>query len=755
MAAGFKLGHITEDLLKHGAAAEHWRAQMEAAGAGQATIASNVAAAWSNAGTNMNTTFTDSLKNIIELNKVTGDWVESTKLLPAFSIAEAGMRSVKAEGLHDSFRSGTQTLNFARGLEELGTTQRGANEEERRVNTEHTAHELLRTMISTRGLFDGNALYAMTNNSGGVAQNWDEKMATTVAPILADIMKPGKFGNADYMAVRTFKGGTITGKAVEQLAKYGIITVGDGKDKDAYVDKNGYHLRPNSKFAEGIDTNIWDWTGRILEKLKKNGYDIANQKVMNEYVTATSSNKSTGMLMRALMEPLVRLQIQKEMALRDKVPDDAAGILQKDDPVLKIQALHSKFDDLFTVLGGPLVGPAMYGLDQITQSVSWLAQKFAAHPDLATWTSRGTAGVAAGAVIAGGAMITKTAWDMMRGGFGLPAAAVELSGAAAALDAAAVRLGGASAISGGVKAAAGGAVAAETAGGVAVAQTAVEPLLSYAAPLALAAVIGYSAYQGSGIGKSDQQRQLLKDIDDAKAKMDVLDHLISSEAAKVPHDQPDDMTPKSARLVELEGKRDAVAQAMERLKGDLANAANDVGQGAARQLATGFNVSGFNTTGQKAGDLTIGGFGAAGFGPAGQAAGQSLLSGFGAVLNSFKPRGFEGAVKGGGSPTGPQKASLNPEEGGGVIWHGGIQKASWDPGVGYNGVAHNQTADASPVPQTSYVPQKAYWNTDGAAIGHAPVATPAPQTSYVPPPPKAEKKGEQWVMLDGQGGQTC
>ncbi len=370
---------------------DHWASGFAGAGFSSGDIDKAKRAAWANAGKNPNASAIDGMKNILELNKATGNLGESIDLLPLFSRAEMAMQSVKAEGLHSKFTGGTQILNLAKGLEEMGVTTKGDTPEERQANVEKYTNELIRTMVASRGLFDGNKLFAMTNNSGGAAQNWDMRFGTTIAPIIGDIMNHSKLGNADYMSLKSFQGGHITSDAVSALVKYHLAKTGEGGD--AYQDTKGnWHLKANSEFAKGMDSNLFDWSGGVLDKLKASGYDINDQKFMNGVVNEIGSNKSNSMLMRAVLEPGTRKQIQKEIDLRDKVPNDVAGVLQNSDPVLKLDAMHKKLEDFYTALGEGVAGPAIAGLTKLTAGINALSQAMEAHPDITKYAA-GAAGV--------------------------------------------------------------------------------------------------------------------------------------------------------------------------------------------------------------------------------------------------------------------------------------------------------------------------------------------------------------------------
>ena len=409
--AGMKLGHMTEKLVEHGFELRHWQAQMMAAGATSKQVAAATSTAWATAGKNVNTSATENLKNIIELNKVTGSWAESNKLLPTFANVETILAGVKANGMKGGITpNSTQTLNFARGLEELGITQRreGESDADTQKRIQQYTQGFLKSMQVSRGLFDGNQLYASTNNTAGAAQNWDMQMATAVAPVIGEIMKAGKFGNADYMALKSYQGGKITGDAAEALLKYHLVGEKDIK-RNSKGEAKG--LNANTGFAKGMDENLWTWGNRILGQLKASGVDINNQKVMNAFINEVGSNKSTAGIMRAILMPHEHAQIQKELNMQKAVPDNLVAVAQDNDPFLKLQAFHKKWEDFLTALGGPLVDPAIAALTTMTTVLKDMSQWLVAHPNDASLIAKGLVVVAAGltalgAVLVGGALIT-------------------------------------------------------------------------------------------------------------------------------------------------------------------------------------------------------------------------------------------------------------------------------------------------------------------------------------------------------------
>lgn len=397
-------GFTLYELVKGGFETQHWIAQMEAEGASKEQIAAAYNTAVQQAGLNNNSTITGNMKMILEAKKAIGDWGEANSLMPSLAVSSYAMQSVKAEDLHSKFNENGQILNFGRALEEMGVTQMGATSEEREANMKKYSAALLKTMISKRGAIAGDDLFALTNNSGGAAMNWDFDFATSIAPIMAAEVKAGKLGNADYMALRGYSQGHLPEDVVKQLRGFDI----NGKhisllgDADTQEVKPGvWKLKPNSGFADGLDANPWKWSGGLLERLKAQGIDIGDQEEMNKVVNVLASNKSQAQFFRNLLEPRARGLIEKELRSRDQVPDNAAGILQRDDPLLRLDALKNKLSDLFSVLGGPLTDTAIQAIGHLTDVLRGMSQLLAENPTLQKGASVGLAALAGGALING------------------------------------------------------------------------------------------------------------------------------------------------------------------------------------------------------------------------------------------------------------------------------------------------------------------------------------------------------------------
>jgi hypothetical protein len=420
LLTGLAFGEATKKFLEGGFELRHQMVMVQSATADAAIQAAVLGKAWQEAGSNLNSTVVGNIQNVMELNKATGNWTESMKLLHTFNVAEAALGSVKDQKLKETLADSSQTLNFARGLEELGATSRGATPAARDAETKRYANDLLRTMIWSRGRFDGNMLFGATNNSGGMAQNWDERFATTIAPIMALEMKGSKLGNMDYMSIKSLVGGHITPGNVAALLKNKIIS----RD-ETFTDKFGMHLKPNSPDMIKLMTNPWDWANDELAAMKKRGVDVGNQKVMADIVTELANSKTLSTGLRMLLEPAAHALIAKDIAMRDLVPPDAASVLMANDPGKKLEAVGAKWSDLMASLGSPITDKALAGLTHLAEALSGTAQFFNSHPKAATLAADATADSAALFTVGGALMMTKIfsrAFGWLKGG---AAAAVE------------------------------------------------------------------------------------------------------------------------------------------------------------------------------------------------------------------------------------------------------------------------------------------------------------------------------------------
>src|SRR5579871_6609309 len=122
--AGYEILNIGKHLVLAGAELQHFEVQAKAAGYTGKQQADILAAAWKNAGSNINASVSESYKQILELAQVTGSPTEAIRMLPAFTKTDQALASLKDDEVRGKVSGNPrQTYDFARTLELLGVTQ--------------------------------------------------------------------------------------------------------------------------------------------------------------------------------------------------------------------------------------------------------------------------------------------------------------------------------------------------------------------------------------------------------------------------------------------------------------------------------------------------------------------------------------------------------------------------------------------------------------------------------------------------------
>jgi hypothetical protein len=442
--AGIELGKGIKDVVEHGAKLEHFEAQAKAAGLTVAEQGAAIGAAWKNVGSNINASVTESLKNILELRQATGSVDEAIRMLPAFTRTEMALGSLKDDDLKGQVGGTQRTYDFARALEQLAVTQ-----DEKKLDSYIAT--MTREIIGMRGLVDGSKLYQGITNAGGARYAWNEDFVGRVlGPLLNESMRNG-FGL--FQLDRSFGAGVMTEMMAQGAEKYGLFN-----KKDEYRDAHGRWKGMQAGSIAGYDelrANPEAWALDVaLPLLKSHGVDIDDTNAMSKAITEISrGNKNLNTILDALLLPANRKYLAKERANIDRVPDDAATVLQKNDPALAMDAFNKSWDNLLTSLGKPVVADAAAAIRSLASGIDSLATTIAAHPDI-TKIGVEMASAAAGLMALGGSiMVIKYALAIGRGASLLAAAggaAAASTAAGGATETAAVGAAGAAAVSRGL-----------------------------------------------------------------------------------------------------------------------------------------------------------------------------------------------------------------------------------------------------------------------------------------------------------------
>jgi hypothetical protein len=417
---GVELFKGLKDVIEHGAKLEKFIAQGKAAGYTAAQQADLLGAAWKNAGSNINASVTDSYKNLLELAQVTGSVGEAMRMLPSFTKVDMALGSLKDDEIRGKVNTKSQSYDFARTLELLGVTQ-----DEKKMDA--FVGTITREVIGMRGLVDGSKLFQGVQNAGGARYGWS---ADFVGHVLGPLIQASpRAGTGLFQLDRSLSSGVVTQMTALGGEKYGLW------DKaDEFSDAHGRFKGMKAGSIAGYDQLRADpeaWVlGTFLPHLKAAGVDINNTNEVSKAISEIArGNKNLNVILDELALPANRAQLAKERANIDRVPDDAADILQKNDPALAMQAFEKQWDNLLTSLGAPLVGQATEAIRELASAIQFLAKAAADHPQFVK-IGGDLAAVAAGILTLGGSIaVLRFAMKIGGSGFGFGGAAAAAGGA--------------------------------------------------------------------------------------------------------------------------------------------------------------------------------------------------------------------------------------------------------------------------------------------------------------------------------------
>jgi hypothetical protein len=276
---------------------------------------------------------------------------------------------------------------------------------------------------------DPEQIYEAIKYSKSAAGTLSDHFIGKTLPSLVQEMRGSSAGDAIYMLTRTLRGGLEhRGTASELLNSVGL-TPDQNKihhNKAGKVTGYGGSVKESSLLATNPDEWVWKIYKPALEKA---GYDTLEKQIefTNRTMPGTAAN-------------LVRVLLQQEESIRQhqanlEAAADAqtAAANQAKEATAAFGALGKSLNDLRAAATSPAMESLAAGLNKISGFINWLSERAAEHPTIAV-----SAGAGAGAAALYGAGWLSV--QVMRG-FGLPAAATELTVAAKALEGAAAKLG--------------------------------------------------------------------------------------------------------------------------------------------------------------------------------------------------------------------------------------------------------------------------------------------------------------------------
>lgn len=369
-------------------------------------------------------TFEENLKVINETTGAFGSLHHAIENLTFMQKSSAALHAAAGDKIHDG--PGELGNKLARFFEMRGTAG----------NTEvfqREAGEMIRAMVFTRGNFNPAEMVNFAQQAKASLPLYNERFLSKIVPSLVTEFGGDRAGTA----ANAFRG-VVMGKAndkkqAEEWVKLGLL------DPKLAIMKGGHAV--SWKAGAVKDTNLalsdpLQWAETVLlPALRKKGVNVDDKLELSKALGTLFRNSNSNLFAETLTQKLSRTRLHKDEENINKAGtlDEVYARNLKEDPTESLKAVKAGIENLLTTASSPLMTTAAAGLKSLAEGLQSIAVAAKDNPGLAV-----AGGVTAGAAGLGAAGYAS--YKLMTG-FGLPAAAGELTVAAKMLQAAAIEKG--------------------------------------------------------------------------------------------------------------------------------------------------------------------------------------------------------------------------------------------------------------------------------------------------------------------------
>ncbi|MCJ2077912.1 hypothetical protein MKK68_20075 [Methylobacterium sp. E-016] len=440
--AGMNVERIGGGILHRSGELQRQTNLFKMAGNSQSDAALGLQAAYNSARTVPDINVTEQFKLFRELSAATQDNSGSAALLPEVAKARSVISAATGRENEEDMR---RLFKF---IELRG---KAIDPKQHKIIPKMFVEELdaaTKALVVGQGLLTTNDLQQFVRQAGPMAKGMSSDDLYMSALAAMEDMGGARTGTSLSAVGRQFVGGTMTSKVAGVLKDFGLLT-GQGQEVS---DAGKITITEPAKAIKGYDTLTKGTFKDFIDKevrpaLEAKGItsrDDQNKQVYRIFGTDTA--RRMGSLYLSSPEQVDALGHRYKQAMGINAYDNLLGGGKDFETASK--GVSEAFTTLKTALGDAQGIAPM--LNTIAHAIAGLADAVKDRPGVGTAATLGVVGTGA-AAMGYGTLKTLT-------GFGLPAAATQLSTAAVALEAAAVKLGGGSAVAGaaGAAGAAGG-----------------------------------------------------------------------------------------------------------------------------------------------------------------------------------------------------------------------------------------------------------------------------------------------------------
>ena len=538
----------------------------------------------------------EQMKLLRELSGATGDEAGARTVLPDAAKAMSIMGAVAGRKSEEDMKRLFKFIEL-RGV--------AIDENTHKIDPEKFNSELTyatKAMVAAQGLVTSSDMLQFAKQAGPMAKGMsgDQLFATFLASM--EDMGGSRSGTSLTAVGRQFLGGIMTGGKVGRLDELGLLNKA-GVDRS---DPDKLKITDPTKAIKGYEvlTDPTQGFGAFVEKILRpamQSHGITDRQKQNEElyrsIGTDTARRQIGLFLSGKEQvEMVADRYKKAMGGAEGY-DKIFGAGQ--DFQTSSKALGESIHTLKTALGDASgIAPMMMSL---AKAVTGFADTVKDSPALASTATLGGVGASA-ALLGYGGLKTVT-------GFGLPAAATQLSAAAVALEGAAAKLGG-------------GDVAKDVA--------------KNAAPGGLLAALGLTGITlGTAAGGAFAAYATAKTMPKVAAEKGATG-IDPATGGGMDANPMGGMGPSRPYLQDW-WKKNAPTF--------LGGAANEAGKGAALEVLSGFKTASFNPEGTAAGSAITAGFKSADFAGAGAAAGAAAASALSSALSKVSLSVPTGAIQ--------------------------------------------------------------------------------------------------------------
>ncbi len=365
-----------------------------------AGMAQVTAAAYAEAGKNMQSTIAGNVEAMHDLYNVTQSIDHATKLLPTYNSLANAFASVKNQ---ESIGEAGTSRNIASAIRAFELTGRNTEEALAKASDAYVNT----TIALGAKAITGGQLLTQISNSGDARYGWSDDFLTKILPAMIATGLQNRAGSALYAGSTNLYGGVssslMQGKFQE---KWGLHS-----EADELIDNGKFRgFKVGSIWgADVLRENPLAWANAYREKLHDEfGVNVQNAKQMADIIGEIArGNKGLKSLLDELLLPQTNQQLNKETGNINGVGPDARDIVGANDPGAVHRALMAKWKDANDALGEQLVQPMLDNIIKpMTRVLNDVAQFAGAHPELVKEIGRDLLFLSGGLVAVGAALLT-------------------------------------------------------------------------------------------------------------------------------------------------------------------------------------------------------------------------------------------------------------------------------------------------------------------------------------------------------------